>query len=41
MQILVVDDEEHLRRMMRITLEASGYTVSLHWYSGVGTIHCA
>lgn len=28
MQILVVDDEEHLRRMMRITLEASGYTVS-------------
>jgi DNA-binding response OmpR family regulator len=28
MQILVVDDEEHLRRMMRITLETSGYTVS-------------
>jgi DNA-binding response OmpR family regulator len=28
MQILVVDDEEHLRRMMRITLEASGYAVS-------------
>ena len=25
MQILVVDDEEHLRRMMRLTLEASGY----------------
>ena len=28
MRILVVDDEEHLRRMMRITLEASGYTVT-------------
>lgn len=28
MQILVVDDEEHLRRMMRITLEAAGYTVA-------------
>ncbi len=28
MQILVVDDEEHLRRMMRLTLEASGYAVS-------------
>jgi CheY-like chemotaxis protein len=28
MQILVVDDEEHLRRVMRFTLEGSGYTVS-------------
>ena len=28
MRILVVDDEEHLRRMMRLTLEASGYAVS-------------
>ena len=27
MQILVVDDEEHLRRMMRLTLEAVGYEV--------------
>lgn len=27
MRILVVDDEEHLRRMMRLTLEASGYDV--------------
>ena len=27
MQILVVDDEEHLRRMMRLTLEAGGYAV--------------
>ena len=27
MQILVVDDEEHLRRMMRLTLEAAGYEV--------------
>ena len=27
MRILVVDDEEHLRRMMRLTLEASGYEV--------------
>jgi DNA-binding response OmpR family regulator len=28
MRILVVDDEEHLRRMMRLTLEASGYEVA-------------
>ena len=27
MRILVVDDEEHLRRMMRLTLEAGGYAV--------------
>jgi DNA-binding response OmpR family regulator len=27
MQILVVDDEEHLRRMMRLTLETVGYEV--------------
>jgi CheY-like chemotaxis protein len=27
MRILVVDDEQHLRRMMRLTLEASGYEV--------------
>jgi DNA-binding response OmpR family regulator len=27
MRILVVDDEEHLRRMMRFTLEAAGYEV--------------
>jgi DNA-binding response OmpR family regulator len=26
-RILIIDDEEHIRRMMRITLEASGYTV--------------
>jgi DNA-binding response OmpR family regulator len=28
MRILVVDDEEHLRRMMRLTLEAAGYEVA-------------
>jgi DNA-binding response OmpR family regulator len=28
MKILVVDDEEHLRRMMRLTLEAAGYEVA-------------
>lgn len=28
MRILVVDDEEHLRRMMRLTLEATGYDVA-------------
>jgi CheY-like chemotaxis protein len=28
MRILVVDDEEHLRRVMRLTLEASGYEVA-------------
>ena len=28
MKILVVDDEEHLRRMMRLALEASGYEVA-------------
>jgi CheY-like chemotaxis protein len=28
MRILVVDDEEHLRRMMRLTLEATGYEVA-------------
>jgi len=28
MRILVVDDEEHLRRMMRLSLEAAGYDVS-------------
>jgi DNA-binding response OmpR family regulator len=26
-QILIIDDEEHIRRMMRITLEAAGYAV--------------
>jgi CheY-like chemotaxis protein len=26
-RILIIDDEEHIRRMMRITLEAAGYTV--------------
>jgi len=26
-RILIVDDEEHIRRMMRLTLEASGYEV--------------
>ena len=26
-RILIIDDEENIRRMMRITLEASGYTV--------------
>ena len=26
-RILIVDDEEHIRRMIRITLEASGYGV--------------
>src|ERR1041385_2985587 len=26
-RILIIDDEEHIRRMMRITLEASGYVV--------------
>lgn len=27
-RILIIDDEENIRRMMRITLEASGYTVA-------------
>jgi DNA-binding response OmpR family regulator len=27
MRILVIDDEEHLRRMMRLTLEAAGYEI--------------
>jgi DNA-binding response OmpR family regulator len=27
MKILIVDDEAHIRQMMRLTLEASGYTV--------------
>jgi CheY-like chemotaxis protein len=27
-QILVIDDEEHIRRMMRLALEASGYEVA-------------
>jgi DNA-binding response OmpR family regulator len=26
-RILIIDDEEHIRRMMRLTLEASGYEV--------------
>src|ERR1043166_1357448 len=26
-RILIIDDEEHIRRMMRITLEASGYVI--------------
>jgi len=26
-RILIIDDEEHIRRMMRLTLEASGYKV--------------
>jgi DNA-binding response OmpR family regulator len=28
MRVLIVDDEEHLRRVMRLTLEASGYDVA-------------
>ncbi len=28
MRVLVVDDEEHLRRVMRLTLEADGYEVA-------------
>ena len=27
-KILIIDDEEHIRRMMRLTLEATGYQVS-------------
>src|SRR5215467_1553442 len=27
-RILIIDDEEHIRRMMRITLEAAGYAVA-------------
>jgi len=27
-RILIIDDEEHIRRMMRITLEAAGYEVA-------------
>jgi len=27
-RILIIDDEEHIRRMMRLTLEAAGYEVS-------------
>jgi len=27
-RILIIDDEEHIRRMMRLTLEAAGYDVS-------------
>jgi len=27
-RILIIDDEEHIRRMMRLTLEAAGYTVT-------------
>src|SRR5690348_4274498 len=26
-RILIIDDEEHIRRMMRLTLEAAGYQV--------------
>src|SRR5262245_25841638 len=26
-RILIIDDEEHIRRMMRITLEAAGYAI--------------
>ena len=26
-RILIIDDEEHIRRMMRLTLEAAGYEV--------------
>src|ERR1043166_8082101 len=26
-RILIIDDEEHIRRMMRLTLEAAGYRV--------------
>ncbi len=26
-RILIIDDEEHIRRMMRLTLEAAGHTV--------------
>ena len=28
MRVLVVDDEEHLRRVMRLALEADGYEVA-------------
>jgi CheY-like chemotaxis protein len=28
MRILVVDDEEHIRKMMRLTLEAAGYEIA-------------
>ena len=27
-RILIIDDEEHIRRMMRLTLEAARYTVA-------------
>ena len=27
-RVLIVDDEEHIRRMMRLTLEAAGFTVA-------------
>ena len=27
-RVLIIDDEEHIRRMMRLTLEAAGYEVS-------------
>ena len=27
MRILIVDDEDHIRTMMRLTLEAAGHTV--------------
>lgn len=26
-RVLIIDDEEHIRRMMRLTLEAAGYEV--------------
>src|SRR5882762_7291239 len=26
-RVLIIDDEEHIRRMMRLTLEAAGHTV--------------
>ena len=40
MRILVVDDEEHLRRMMRLTLEAAGYEVE-EAADGEGALRCS
>jgi len=27
-RVLIIDDEEHIRQMMRLTLEAAGYEVA-------------
>lgn len=37
-RILVIDDEEHIRRMMRLTLEAAGYQVGEAKDGGEGLI---